>query len=126
MSSHRARRTVALGWAALALAIAGATGEASCHPPDRTAARHTETASSTAGQRYPLTGTVLSVDVQRHRTVIDHKAIPGLMAAMTMADPVRDVGTLQRLVPGQHITAAVIVTADSLWLEHIVVLARKP
>jgi Cu/Ag efflux protein CusF len=69
---------------------------------------------------------VLSVDAQRHRAVIDHKAIPGLMAAMTMAYPVRDARALQQLVPGQQITADVVVTADSLWLEHIVVLAKKP
>ncbi len=100
---------------------------AGCRPSDRTAApRHTETTSSAGGQRYPLTGTVLSVDVKRHRAVIDHKAIPGLMAAMTMAYPVRDARALQHLVPGQQITADVVVSADSLWLEHIVVLAKKP
>ncbi len=107
MSSHRPRRTVALGCAALALGIAGGAGAAGCRPADRTAApRHIETTSAAGGQRYPLTGTVLSVDVQRRRAVIDHKAIPGLMAAMTMAYPVRDVRALQQLVPGQHITLA--------------------
>ncbi len=45
---------------------------------------------------------------------------------MTMAYPVRDAGALPLLVPGRHITADVIVTADSLWLEHIVVLGTKP
>ncbi len=48
------------------------------------------------------------------------------MAAMTMAYPVRDARALQQLVPGQEITADVVVSADSLWLEHIVVRAKKP
>jgi Cu/Ag efflux protein CusF len=127
VSSHRGRLRVALGCGVLALGIAGVAGVVGCRPSDRTGApRHTETTSSAGSQRYPLTGRVLSVDVQRHRAVIDHQAIPGLMAAMTMAYPVRDAGALQQLMPGQHITADVVVTADSLWLEHIVVLAKKP
>lgn len=98
-----------------------------CRPSDRTAAsHHTETTSSAGVQCYRLTGRVLSVDVQRHRAIVDHTAIPGLMDAMTMAYPVRDARALQQLVPGQQITADVVVSADSLWPEHIAVLAKKP
>lgn len=111
---RQVRRKVALGCTVLALAIAGAAAAASCRPSDRTATpRHAETTSAAGVQRYRLTGRVLTVDVQGHRAVIDHDSIPGLMAAMTMSYPVKDSQALLQLVPGQHITADSVVTADT-------------
>jgi Cu/Ag efflux protein CusF len=127
MSLHRARLRVRLGWAVLVLEIVGVAGVVGCRPSARTAAsRHTDTTSSAGLKRYRLIGRVLSVDATGHRAVINHQAIPGLMRAMTMAYPVKDAEALRQLGPGQHITADVVVTADSLWLERIVVLAKKP
>ncbi len=121
------RVKLALRRALVALAIAACTWAAGCHPSDRRQTSGTgETTTTPRVERYRLTGKVLSVDVNGRRAVIDHQAIPGFMAAMTMSYPVGDRRALERLAPGQKITADVVVTADSLWLEHIAILGTKP
>lgn len=117
----------ALRRALAVLTIAASSWAAGCHPSGRGQTSGTEQTTTTPKlERYRLTGRVLSVDVNGRRAVIDHQAIPGFMAAMTMSYPVRDRQTLERLVPGEKITADVVVTADSLWLEHIAILGPKP
>ena len=69
-------------------------------------------ATESAPKRYHLEGTVVSIDRQQKRVIVDGKDIPGFMAAMTMTYPVADDQTLDRVKPGDQITAD-IVAADS-------------
>ncbi len=55
----------------------------------------------------PLTfrgeGTVILADVRKSQIVVDHKEIPGFMAAMIMGYPVKPAKLLQGLEPGEKI-----------------------
>ena len=44
--------------------------------------------------------------------IVDGKDMPGFMAAMTMPYPVTDDQTLDRIKPGDHITAEVVATEN--------------
>ena len=66
---------------------------------------------------------MVSVDKPGKRLTVNHEDIPGFMTAMTMAYPVKDEGNLDRLSPGQRITARVVGNAGGYWLEQIVVEA---
>src|SRR5690348_1972586 len=58
-----------------------------------------------SGRRYHLRGKVVQVDKAQQHLVIDHEEIPGFMGAMTMPYPVADAATLERVSPGDQITA---------------------
>ena len=72
-------------------------------------------------QRYQLEGTVLSVEANVGEVTVKHKAIPGLMEAMTMPYVVRDDAALARLKPGDQIKADLVVDRKNyrVWLEHV-------
>ncbi len=63
-------------------------------------------------RRYRLTGTVVSIDKEQQRLVVNHEEIPGFMGAMTMPYPIADPKDLERLSPGDQITADVAVTQN--------------
>ena len=73
-------------------------------------------------KRYPLTGTVVSVDVSHYRLTVDMEAIPGYMDAMTMPYKVPDNSVLKTLKKGQRIRATVVVQGDDEHLENITVV----
>ena len=75
-------------------------------------------------KRYHLVGRVVSVDQQQASLNVDGEEIPGFMAAMTMPYPVHDTKALAALVPGDEITADVVVTKDGAYLENIVVTKK--
>src|SRR5579883_3222984 len=64
--------------------------------------------ATTDAKRYHLEGTVVSIDRQQKRVVVDGKDIPGFMAAMTMPYRVADDQTLDRVKPGDHINADIV------------------
>jgi protein SCO1 len=72
-------------------------------------------------KRYHLTGKVVSVDKQAHMLNVDAEAIPGFMSAMTMPYNVKPESQLDRLSPGDSITADVVLEGDNAWLENIAV-----
>lgn len=74
---------------------------------------------------YHLEGTVVSIDKAQQRLVVDHKEIPGFMGAMTMPYPIADPSDLDRLSPGDQITADVVVTPDHIQLKNIVVVKKS-
>lgn len=74
-----------------------------------------------AVRRYRLRGTVVQIDKAQGHLVVNHQEIPGFMAAMTMPYPVLDAPVLDRLSPGDQITADVVVTSNEIHLENIVV-----
>jgi len=75
-------------------------------------------------KRYHLTGKVVSVDKQAHMLNIDGDAIPGFMSAMTMPYNVKPESQLDKLSPGDSITADVVLEGDNAWLENIAVTAH--
>jgi protein SCO1/2 len=75
-------------------------------------------------RRYHLKGKVISVDTKNGFVEVDHEAIPGFMAAMTMPYPVPDTRTLAALAEGDEITADVLVTSEGAHLENIVVMKK--
>ena len=75
-------------------------------------------------KRYPLQGTVVSVDKAQRHLVIDHKDIPGFMGAMTMPYPVADPKVLEQVGPGDQITADVVVSDTSVRLDKVVVVKK--
>lgn len=76
-------------------------------------------------RRYGLKGKVVSVDTKNGYLEVDHDAIPGFMAAMTMPYPVPDAGALSNLAAGDEITATVVVASDGAHLENIVVTKKS-
>ncbi len=80
--------------------------------------------SKPAQKRYHLTGRVISTDHRSHSVMVDGDDIPGFMAAMTMPYTVKDDSLLDKLAPGDQITADVVVSGDQSWLENIVVVGH--
>ena len=92
---------------------------ASCNkPPSQPPAATTAT---TAAKRYQLTGRVVSTDKRGSSVMIDGDEIPGFMGAMTMPYTVKDLTLLDKLTPGDKITADVVVQGDDSWIENVVV-----
>jgi len=93
---------------------------------------HSKTSQS-AAKRYPLTGRVVSIDPQDQSAVIDGDAIPGFMDAMAMPYKIKPPATLNQLIPGDSISAEVVVAQPdedehaapiNYWLENVKVTAR--
>ena len=82
--------------------------------------------STTAPRIYHLQGTIVSIDKAKQQIVVNHQAIPGLMAAMTMGYPVavEAAPMLDQLVPGDQITADVVVDDAGARLRNIVVVKK--
>jgi len=76
-------------------------------------------------KRYHLEGAVVSIDRQQKRVVVDGKDIPGFMAAMTMPYPVVDDQTLDRLKPGDQITADIVGSGSDMHLDNVVVVKKS-
>jgi protein SCO1/2 len=75
--------------------------------------------------RYQLEGTVLAVNPDSRRIVVQHGDIPGFMPAMTMPYPLGDAENLGRLETGDRIRADVVVEgAGTGYLEHVTVVGR--
>jgi protein SCO1 len=78
------------------------------------------------GHRYPLAGKVVEVDVANRRVTIAHGDIPGFMPAMTMPFAVleKDAALLQRMGPGDEVTATLVAPDSRYWLEDLVVVKK--
>lgn len=84
-----------------------------------------------AAKRYPFTGRVVSVDTQSQSAIIDGDAIPGFMDAMPMPYKFKPPATLNHLLPGDSISADVVVVQSKnedappdYWLENVKVTAH--
>jgi len=91
------------------------------------ACKSAETPSaSAAAKRYPIKGTVVSVDKPNKSAKIDHEPIDGFMEAMTMDFPVREDWVWDDLTSGSVVHAELIVdnsAKDPYWLEKIAIVA---
>jgi protein SCO1/2 len=72
-------------------------------------------------QRFDLRGKVMGIDKSAGTVTLQHEAIPGYMAAMTMDYPVKDRWAFDVLKTGQTVRATLVVASDRAWLEGIVV-----
>ena len=77
--------------------------------------------SQSSGKRYHLKGKVVSIDKQGKMVNVDSEAIPGFMDAMTMPYQVKPESELDKLSPGDAVTADVVVQDEKAWLENIAV-----
>jgi Cu/Ag efflux protein CusF len=93
-------------------------------PPVSSAQPASQAAADSAPKTYHLEGTVVSVDRQQKRLIIDGKDIPGFMAAMTMPYPVVDDQTLNRVKPGDEITADVVAKDSDIHIDNVVVVKK--
>src|SRR4051812_36026576 len=77
-----------------------------------------------SGKRYPLMGQILSVGGTRfdgrRELSVRHGDIPGFMPAMSMAYSVKTPTLVERLTPGDLITATLVVEGTDVYLEAIV------
>jgi protein SCO1 len=85
-----------------------------------------QTPVESSNKRYSLKGTVVSIDKQAKMLNVDSEAIAGFMDAMTMPYQVRPESELDRLRPGDAITADLIIQNDNAFLENIVVQGHAP
>ena len=73
-----------------------------------------------SSKHYLLQGQVLGKSDSAQQLTVTHGAIPGFMAAMTMAYAVKDPRGFQEVQPGDLITADLVVAgANDYWLEHL-------
>ncbi len=80
---------------------------------------------SPAAKRYHLKGKVVSVDKQSKMLNVDGEAIPDFMDAMTMPYEVRPESAMDKLKPGDVISADVVLQDEKSWLENIVVIGHS-
>ena len=84
------------------------------------------TSQSTSTKRYHLKGKVVSIDKRANMANIDGEDVPGFMGAMTMPYLVKPASELDKLAPGDAITADIVVHGDASWLENIAVNSSSP
>ena len=79
-----------------------------------------EGAASSAVKRYPFHGFVRKVENGGRDITVEHDAVPGFMAAMTMTFPAHGPAeVLAALAPGDEIHATLVVEEVRYWLEGI-------
>ena len=78
-------------------------------------------------KRYPLRGVITAIDPARARITVSHEEIPGYMAAMTMAFPIRDdPKVIAFLRPGDRIEATLVVDGSTYFLEQVLTKGFVP
>jgi protein SCO1 len=84
-------------------------------------------AAPAAGQRYPIEGKVVEVDVAGRKVTIAHADIRGFMPAMTMPFVVleKDAALLQHVGSGDQVTATLVALDSRYWLEDLVVVKKS-
>ena len=85
----------------------------------------TSSAASTPTKTYHLRGKVVSTDAAKSEVTLDHEAIPGFMAAMTMPYALKDPTILSELHPGDTVTADLLVNDQCAMVDHFVVVAQS-
>jgi protein SCO1 len=77
-------------------------------------------------REYALQGQVLSVADDRQQATINHEAITGFMAAMTMPYKVRDPKQLEGIAPGDLINARLVVETNDAYLTNVKKVGQAP
>ncbi len=96
----------------------------SCNKATNQSGQSGGASQSTSGKRYHLKGKVVSIDKRANMANIDGEDIPGFMGAMTMPYIVKPASELDKLAPGDAITADIVVQGDESWIENVTVMAH--
>jgi len=80
---------------------------------------------SQSTKRYHLKGKIVSIDKRGNMANIDGEDVPGFMGAMTMPYLVKPASQLDKLAPGDAISADIVVQGDDSWLENIAVTGHS-
>jgi protein SCO1/2 len=72
-------------------------------------------------KRYDLNGKVVAVEKEKHLVTIAHDDIKDYMPGMTMPFPLREEWAYEVLVPGDQITATLVVDGNQSWLENVII-----
>jgi len=91
-----------------------------------TSCNHAANQTSSNAKRYHLKGKVVSIDKQSKMVNVDSETIPDFMEAMTMPYNIKPEDAVDKLAPGDAITADVVVQDEKSWLENITVTAHAP
>ena len=83
----------------------------------------TNPAVQTHLQTFPVKGVVRELKSDGRTVVIQHEAIPGYMAAMTMPFKVKEAADLSGLRPGDEISFRLRVTEEESWIDRVVRLS---
>lgn len=80
-----------------------------------------------AVRHYQLKGTVISIDTKSKMVNVDGEDVPGFMEAMKMPYKVKPEEQLEKLHPGDIITAEIVLQMSngSGWLENVVVTGHS-
>jgi protein SCO1/2 len=113
--------------ASLAIALACVSGLTSCTKKSpETNTQATQQPQDAGAKHYQLTGRVIAVDKPNKSLTVDGDDIPGFMSAMQMPYDVKDPSLMDKLSPGDKISADVVVKGDDSWLENIKVTQPAP
>lgn len=77
-------------------------------------------------REYKLEGQVLSLTADHTQAMIKHEEIPGFMSAMTMQYQAKDPKDYEGLVPGDLITAKLVVLPAAAYLEEVRKVGNAP
>src|SRR5260370_40457972 len=75
-------------------------------------------------KHYPIQGEVISVDPAKKLLTVKHGDIPGLMPAMTMTYQVAEPKQIEKLQPGDKISADLVVSESKGRLEKILLVSK--
>lgn len=76
--------------------------------------RHGASPQAASVKRYPLHGLVLGKSAQTRQLTIQQRVIPGFMPAMTAVYKVKNPAAIQKVQPGDQISAVVLAPSDSV------------
>jgi protein SCO1/2 len=76
-------------------------------------------AGEPSASAYAARGVLRQISADRRTATIQHEAIPGYMAAMTMDFPVKETNELNDLAPGDEITFKLVVRENDDWIEDV-------
>lgn len=113
--------TKAATWILCAIALCIPAGiRAQAQTKDKDA----KTAPKSTAKVYKLVGTVKSVDTRGRSLTVDHKDIPGFMAAMTMPYAAGKNVDLSKISANDAITADVVVDNGDIHLDNVKVTGK--
>lgn len=74
---------------------------------------------SSSGRRFDFKGKVVSVEKDKQQVTIAHEEIKGYMPGMVMPFKLKEAWPFDILVPGNEISATLVVDGASSWLEDV-------
>ena len=72
-----------------------------------------------SGRRFDFKGKVVSVEKDKQQITVSHEEIKGFMPAMVMPFTLKEAWPFDILVPGNEISATLVVDVASSWLEDV-------